>query len=231
MNTTPTFETSLDRLVFKAIRRHTPKAPQTLAGIVASVDASGRLVLSLDELSGGLQRLIAAGHVAETEKHRFYDATCEEHGGGQPRTFSGITEAEHEAAFAEYRAAVSQLVREWDDEDEDGFAEQKLVLRWATPGGRSYTDEDEDAAEQLADTMEPIIAESVRGEINGFELGTSYINILIFGRASDDDVDEIYELLAPAFRTYGCPPGSSITRCYPDERGEVESDVVPDATA
>ena len=161
MSMAPTFETSIDRYIFKAIRRHTPRQPQTLSGIVGAVDAIGRLVLSHRELSGGLQRLIAAVHVAEIDKHRFYDATGEEWG-DQPPTFSGLTEAEHEAAVAEYRKAFRGLLEELDEEDDDGFAERKLVLRWATPGGRYCTDEDEDAAEQLADKIEPIIADRSR---------------------------------------------------------------------
>ena len=100
------------------------------------------------------------------------------------------------------------------------------ALRWVTPNHRWPTDEDEDAAEKLAGAIEPIIAESGLGEINGFEHGSGHIDLLIFGKATDANVDQIYNLLVPMFRAYDCPPGSRIIRFYNERNEQLESDVV-----
>ncbi len=217
------FENHLDRRIFKTVRHHTADNPQTLAGIIGGVDARERLVLTYDELSGGIARLIASGHIAEVTPLHFYDAS--ESGGS--RSFSGISQIDHESAVAAYREWFAKQVAALDDEPgEDDFVWQKVTMRWATPDDRWPTDADEDGAEQLADTIALVIDASGLGEINGFEYGRGHIDVMIFGKATDGDVDDIYELVAPAFRTFGCPPGSRIIRTYHQPRREVESDVV-----
>jgi hypothetical protein len=217
------FKTNLDRRIFQTIRGHTADSPQTLMGIIGGVDASERLILTHEELSGGLQRLISDGHIAEIERHRF----CDSSNGDRPNTFSGVTESAYAAAVAEYRDWFKRQLDELDEEpSEDDFVWQKLALRWATPNNRWPTAEDEDGAEQLADKIEPIIEQSGLGHINGYEHGGGHIDILIFGKATDSDVDQIYDLLAPTFRDFDCPPGSRIVRRYNERNEEIESDVV-----
>ncbi len=70
------------------------------------------------------------------------------------------------------------------------------------------------------------MAGTSRAEIIGWERGPGAIDILIFGRETDDDSDEIYTRIAPAFRQFGCPPGSCIVRCYRDRDQELVSDTV-----
>ena len=219
------FATNLDRSIFKTVRGHTPANPQTLMGIIAGVDASERLVLTHEELASGLERLLSAGYIAETQPHRFCDAS----NGNSPSAFSGITESDYAVAVEEYRNWFQQHLDDLDDElGEDGFVWKKLVLRWTTPNNRWPTDDDEDGAEQLAASLDPIVAQSGLGEINGFEQGAGHIDLLIFGKATDSDVDQIYELLAPAFRAFKCPAGSRIIRFYRERDEKIESDVVPD---
>ena len=222
---TPVKPDPLDRRIFKTIQGHTPDNPQTLTGIIWGVDASERFILTHEELSGGLQRLISAGHIAEIKTHQFCDTSDADH----PKTFSGVTQSDHKAAVAQYRKEFWELARKLDDEPgEDDFVQRKLVLRWVTPNNRWPTDEDEKAAEKLAHTIDPMITQSSLGEINGFEHGSGHIDILIFGKAIDSDVDQIYDLLAPPFRAHNCPPGSRIVRFYNKRNEELESDVVPD---
>ena len=221
------FETPLDRRIFKTIQGSDTTNPQTLMGIIGAVDASERLVLTHDELSGGLQRLVSAGYVAEFERHRFYDASSAD----EPDTFSGITESDHANAVQEYRDWFQRQLENLDDEPgEDDFVWRKLVLRLTTPDDRWPTDDDEDGAEELAKVIDPIITQSGLGEINGFEHGSGHIDVLIFGKAIDSDVNQVHELLAPPFRAFKCPVGSRIIRVYNERNEEIESDVVPENT-
>jgi hypothetical protein len=220
------FETPLDRRIFKTIQGCDSTNPQTLIGIIGGVDASERLVLTHDELAGGLQRLVSAGYVAEIEPHRYYDASIAD----GPDTFSGITESDHANAVQEYREWFRRQFDNLDDEPgEDDFVWRKLVLRWTTPDARWPTDDDEDGAEGLAKVIDPFITQSGLGEINGFEHGSGHIDVLIFGKATDADVDQIYDLLAPPFRAFKCPAGSRIIRVYNERSEEIESDVVPES--
>ncbi|MCA9082284.1 MAG: hypothetical protein KDA58_17110 [Planctomycetaceae bacterium] len=220
------FETALDRRIFKTVRQHTCEHPQTLVGIIAGVDAAERLVLTYEELSGGIQRLLASGLIAEAAPLFYYE--CQ--GVSVPQGSSGLTMADHSAAVAEYRKWFARAMEsiEKQEFDDDGFVWRKLVLRWATPDGRFPTDEDEDGAEALAELIDPIIGPSGLGEINGFEFGAGQIDVLIFGKATDADVDGIYDLVAPAFRKFDCPVGSRIVRVYNESghEAEVESDIV-----
>ncbi|MCC7422774.1 MAG: hypothetical protein IT428_21035 [Planctomycetaceae bacterium] len=218
------FEVPLDRSIFKTMRRSTPDAPQDLPGIIGGVDAQERMVLSHYELRDGLKRLIAEGHIVEVSKHRF----CNAEGLALPRNFSGLTNQDHQTAVAEYRRQFDEACRALDEKPEDeGFIWQKLVVRWVTAPGREPTEEDEDGLEALAELIDPVISASGLGEINGFEHSNYGIGLLIFGWPTDDDVDRIYELVAPLFRQSRCPPGSCLVRYYNERDETLESDHVP----
>ena len=97
----PTPATFDDR-VREAIGLATPKAPQDLAGILHYVDSRERLVLTHEELSGSLERLIGCGAVAEVAPHRFYlprDAR-------PASSFTAIPRQVYDAAFDEYVRSV-----------------------------------------------------------------------------------------------------------------------------
>ena len=87
-----------DDRVREAIGLGTSDRPQDLAGILHYVDSRERLVLTREELSGSLKRLIRRGAIAEVAPHRFrvardagtatsltpiprkgYDAACDEY--------------------------------------------------------------------------------------------------------------------------------------------------------
>ena len=65
-------------------------------------------------------------------------------------------------------------------------------------------------------------------EVLGFEVSSGELDILIWGesRASDADVDAVYQAVLPVFRAFGCPGGSYIIRHYDGGEREVESDRV-----
>jgi hypothetical protein len=215
---------SLDRSIFKAIKGHTEDKPQDLVGILAYVDSREKLLLTHEELSGGLERLIRGNQIAEVVPHKFVDTA------GRPysHNFSRLSLSDHEQACQAYRKWFEEQCRLFDNREssEDDFSRQKVVIRWKLSGSDYATDDDEDSAEVFADQIEPILNQSHRAEVNGFEFGPGYIDILIFGKETDDDTDEIYADIVSAFRSFGCPPGSCIIREY-EGRGEVVSDTIP----
>ena len=214
---------TLDRTIFKAIKGHTADNPQDLVRILAFVDARERLLLSYEELSGGLQRLIQDGRIAEAEPQKYFDSL----GQTSSRGFSSISLDDYEKACETYQKRFWEADRALKDKEAtpDDFTRQKLVIRWKLDDGTYATDDDEDAVEVLCEQIEPILNRNKLAEINGFEFGPGHIDILIFGKETDDDLDSIYADIAPAFRAFPCPPGSHIIRLY-EEKGEVVSDVV-----
>ena len=214
---------SLDRSIFKAIKGHTPENPCDLVGILYFVDGRERLVLSHEELSGGLQRLIQAGQIAKAEPHRYFESAGQTHA----FTFSAISQDDYKKACEAYQKKFWEEYRavKGREPSPDDFTRQKLVIRWKLEGRNYATDDDEDAAELLCEQLDAILSRTKLAEINGVEFGPGYINILIFGKETDDDLDFIYADIAPAFRAFNCPPGSQIIRFY-EQQGEVVSDVV-----
>lgn len=204
----PTFANYLDRRIYKAIKGYSSARPQTLVGILANVDSQEKLVMTHEELSSGLTRLIADGLIAEAGTHHFFEVV----GTNVPSAFSGLSLGEHESACRNYREWFHQQ-RQRDDSGAD-FSRQKLVIRWKLDGDSYGTDDDEDATEAFADAIEPVIEQSGLAEINGFEYGPGVIDILIFGKETDDDMDEIYALVVDTFKSYGCPTGSCIIKRY-----------------
>ena len=217
---------SFDRRILKAIKGHSETDPQDLVGILAYVDSQERLVLNHEELSGGLQRLIESGQIAEATPHKYFDTAGQSHS----RVFSGLSLQDHEEACQAYRNwfwEESQKVQS-KEPSEDDFTRQKIVIRWKLKGAEYATDADEDAAEALSEQIDAILRQNKRAEINGFEFGPGCIDILIFGKETDDDTDAIYADIVATFRAFGCPPGSCIVRQYEYRDEEVISDTVPD---
>jgi hypothetical protein len=217
---------SLDRRIFKAIKGHSESNPQDLVSILAYVDSQERLVLTHEELSGGLQRLIESGQIAESRPHKYFDTAGQSHS----RVFSGLSLQDHEEACQAYRKWFWEQGRKVQNRKPSGndLTRQKIVIRWKLKGDEYATDADEDAAEALTEQIDPILRQNEQAEINGFEFGPGYIDILIFGRETDDDTDTVYADIVTAFRAFGCPPGSCIMRQYEDRDEEVISDTVPD---
>ena len=210
---------ALDREILAAIEGRTAGTPQNLAGILAWVDARQKTVLTHAELEGGLRRLFAAGVIAEAGPLRYYAPAASP----AERIFSGVSVEEHREACEAYLKAF------WDaggEDEEDEFPRKKIAVRWAVAGDRYPSDEDQAAAEALLERLEPVLAGAGLGEIIGCELGPGSVDILVFGRDTDDDVDALYDLLAPAFRAFGCPAGSCIIRTYRDRGEERVSDLV-----
>ena len=217
---------SFDRRILKAIKSHSETAPQDLVGILAYVDSQEKLVLTHEELSGGLQRLIESGEIAEATPHKYFDTAGQSHSRG----FSGLSLQDHEEACQAYRKWFWEQYRKVQNKEpsEDDFTRQKIVIRWKLKGDEYATDADEDAAEALTEQIDSILRQNKRAEINGFEFGPGCIDILIFGKETDDDTDAIYAAIVATFRGFGCPPGSCVIRQYEYRDEEVISDTVPD---
>ncbi len=215
---------SFDRRIFKAIKGHSETNPQDLVSILAYVDSQERLVLTHAELSG--ERLIESGQIAEATPHKYFDTS----GQSYSRVFSGLSLQDHEEACQAYRKVFWEHYRKDQNKEpsEDDFTQQKIVIRWKLKGDEYATDADEDAAEALTERLDPILRLTNRAEINGFEFSPGYIDILIFGKETDDDTDAIYADIVATFRAFGCPPGSCVIRQYEDRDEEVISDTVPD---
>lgn len=97
-----------DELVLDAIRGHTVDRPQLLEGILEAVDARMKLVLSCEELSSSLERLIAAGQVGERPRHHFFEST----GSGERAVYPGLSADEHTKACDRYRREFWRKYRE-----------------------------------------------------------------------------------------------------------------------
>ena len=82
---------SFDRRILKAIKGHSETHPQDLVGILAYVDSQEKLVLTHEELSCGLQRLIESGQIAEATPHKYFDTAGQSHS----RVFSGLSLQDH----------------------------------------------------------------------------------------------------------------------------------------
>ena len=50
--------------------------------------------------------------------------------------------------------------------------------------------------------------------------------MVIFGKETDADTDEIYTMIRPVVAGFACPQGSCIVRQYEEPKREVTSDVV-----
>jgi len=69
----------------------------------------------------------------------------------------------------------------------------------------------------------PAIADAIVG---GFERSPTAITILIFGKGGNDEIDAIYENVAPVFRAFPAQAGSCIVRYYDKAKRKIESDLV-----
>ncbi len=108
------------------------------------------------------------------------------------------------------------------------FTRLKIIVRWSMPEHEFPTEDDQQAVEKLAERMDRILGQSTLAEIKGFQSGCGHIDILIHGRETDEDIDEIYLLIVDSFRRAGCPVGSCIIRCYREPETEAVSDIIYD---
>lgn len=111
-----------------------------------------------------------------------------------------------------------------DEDDDYDFTETPITIRWKLKDDQWPTDADEDAIEEFADQIGPILTASGRADLNGFECGPGLIDILIFGKETAD-TDAIYADIIDIFHSFGCPVGSYIIRNY-KHQDDVISDII-----
>jgi hypothetical protein len=211
----------LDKAILKALRKTTRDRPANLVQIMGAIDAREKLLISFDELSGGLRRLIEAGKVGEAKPLHFYEPQRGESG----MTFSGLTEEEYKVANRSYRDMFQKALKELENapEVEDG---PLIVCQLMFHDGTGWSDEAEEAAENLAEQMNHALPDVANADIIGFEPSSGQINILIYGAGTNAEVDLVYDAISPFFRAFPLQHGSSIIRYYDSRQREVESDLV-----
>ena len=129
-----------------------------------------------------------------------------------------------DAYHAMFAAALEEL--EARPPSPDDKTRQKIVVRWNL-GLAFPTHSDEDAIEPLIEMISLALEADGRAEVNGCECGMGHIDVLIFGKETDDDTDDIYSMIRPVVVGFACPPGSCIVRQYDEPKREVISDIVP----
>jgi hypothetical protein len=194
----------------------------SLVDIIAAVDSQERLVLSHEELDGGLRRLSEAGRIREVERLRFCAAV-----GDGTKAFSGLSEEEHDTACRQYRKMFEAILREIESEPEPELDLEPLVIcRLTFEGDGGFSDEAQETADDLAEMMAQILPNVAHADVNGFERSSGYINILIYGAGTNAEVDLVYGAVAPLFRAFPARTGSCIIRHYDNRQREVISDLV-----
>jgi hypothetical protein len=99
---------NFDQRIFESVEHATPEKPHDLVHILYYVDALERVLLSHEELAGGLQRLIEEGRIAELPRHKFHGHPE----GSPPGRFSGLTQAEYDQASKAYHEWFEKAYRE-----------------------------------------------------------------------------------------------------------------------
>jgi hypothetical protein len=214
----------LDRDILKAIAGYSEQSPQDLPGILAAVDALQHSILTHEELTSGLARLIEAGHVVEAGNFRYFAPESPP----AVRSFSVVPHDEYVRACDAYHEIFSAALQELESRapSPEDKTRQKIVVRWSLPGQRYASDADEDAIEPLIEMIAQALEADGRAEVIGCENGPGLIDVLVFGKETEDDTDDLYAIIRPIVTSFACPPGSCIIRQYEDQKREVTSDVV-----
>jgi hypothetical protein len=209
----------LDEAILKGLRKTTRDKPVDLASIIPWIDAKERLIPTYDELKGALRRSILAGEIQEAGPKRYYKS---EH--GQERSFfSGFSEADFNAACRAYIEEASKYIEEMGDEPK---IHMLIGFRLMFAGGARHNKAAEEAADELAEQMAAALPAIADAKVSGFECRRLSTTILIFGKGSNDEIDAIYEKVAPVFRAFPAQAGSCIVRFYDKTKRTIESDHV-----
>ena len=98
---------SFDARIQESIEGTTLDHPKDLPGILAYVDFRERVVLTREELSDGLSRLIEQGRVIEVAGRSFYENKREI----EPSSFMGLTPQEYQQACDAYQESFRTLTK------------------------------------------------------------------------------------------------------------------------
>ena len=98
---------SFDTRILEAVNGSTREKPKDLASILAYVDFRERLLLTHQEMAGGLCRLVEQGLIAEVADHRFHEVAPT----GTPGAFSGLTPEKYQQACEAYQERFRAIQR------------------------------------------------------------------------------------------------------------------------
>lgn len=101
---------NLDKEIFEAVSGSPVEKPTTLWQIIGYVDSRQRLMISYDELFGGLKRLFEARRIGEVDGKYF--AMTSEYAASSPRDFKGFSQETFKKAQKEYRKRFWKAFRE-----------------------------------------------------------------------------------------------------------------------
>jgi hypothetical protein len=205
----------LEHVVFTAIEHHTEDKPANLINIIATVDARERIAITYDELEGCLSDLYAQNRIGQVSVTQYYELKDDEE---NCKPFKPIKESDYTNALNQYREMVDEFLFKLErgefDEEDDKFGYRKVIVRWKLAHGDSPIDEDEDEVDAFAWKLDEALAKSGCAEINGYEYGKGYIDILIFGNKTNENTEEAYQSIIEIYRAYKVPKGSHIIRYY-----------------
>lgn len=215
----------LDRSIYLAIRGSTRTTPASLSQILDGVDAQERLVLSHDELAGGLERLIADGYVGEAAHLLFFDPAPLDSG---HREFSGISEVDYRESVDRYVQEGNRLIAELLGEVDAGCApatELAVSIVWPVGEGEYPTDADANAAIPLLEAIAEAVEPTGLAHAAGFEYGPGALRIFLWATEASVDREAVRAVVAPIVSAFPCPVGTLIIR-HDGPGQEVVSDVM-----
>jgi hypothetical protein len=91
---------NLDNEIFDSIKDHSKENPQNLVSIIDYVDYHQKLIITFEELSEGLVRLIKDGKILEVDNQRY----CENTSGQVIKTFTNFSQDDYREALDRYKS-------------------------------------------------------------------------------------------------------------------------------
>ena len=214
-----------DNMIRKALRGTSRDAPLDLVGIIAAIDARERFVVSFEDFESGVRRLVELGEIGEARPLHFFES----YSGDVGASFSGITEEQYLTAYRTYAAMMERAAEQMELEPESNDG-PLIICRLIAPTSTGFSDEDEEAVENLANQMQQVMPHVANANVIGcersYERSARRMSILIYGAGANEEVDLIYNAIVPLFRAFPCQPGSCIVRYYDNRQRELVSDLV-----
>jgi hypothetical protein len=199
-----------DDLIFQAIRNYSKTKPQTLVGILIYIDIEDRSTISCEELREGIRRLIMEKKISEVTHGKYFDTKKEDY----PSEFSDISREEYQEAYDQANRQAKSLLQKINSPKEkyNCFERHVLSIRWKLENNTYVTEEIKQNINVFAEKLNKCLVVKKIGEVNGFEFGSGFVDILVFGEACDKNDEEIYSVARTILISQSLPFGSKIIR-------------------